>query len=198
MTCDSDQSPLLSSSEPSDAELVALACDQDERAFETLVRRHYRAAFAVALAYVRTRVDAEDVCHDAFIKAAERLDDCRTPDRFLQWLCAIVRNHARNTTARAFLRRAVQLLPTIAASRDDPARAVELKDLRARLESALGQLSPIQRETVLLHDLHGCSHEVIASIVGISEGMSRQHLFKARRRLRKVLGEGATVEYMND
>src|SRR5689334_9047345 len=196
MTHDDDLS--FPPSEPSDAELVGLARAHDERAFELLVRRHYRAAFAVALAYARTRLDAEDVCHDAFIKAAERLDDCRSPDRFLPWLCAIVRNHARNLSARSFLRRAVQLLPTMATSSDDPERSAELNDLRSRLEAALSQLPPIQRETVLLHDLHGCSHETIAGIVGTSEGMSRQHLFKARRRLRKLLGSAATVEYMND
>jgi RNA polymerase sigma-70 factor (ECF subfamily) len=196
MTHDGDFSSLPS--ELSDAQLVALARAHDEHAFELLVRRHYRAAFAVALAYASTRLDAEDVCHDAFIKAAERLDDCRSPDRFLQWLCAIVRNRARNDSTRSFLRRAIQLAPTMAASRDDPVRAVELTDLRSTLEAALAQLSPVQRETVLLHDLHGCSHEMIAGIVGTSEGMSRQHLFKARRRLRQLLGATATVEYMND
>src|SRR5689334_6405401 len=55
MTNDDDLS--LLPSEPSDAELVALARAHDERAFELLVRRHYRAAFAVALAYARTRLD---------------------------------------------------------------------------------------------------------------------------------------------
>ena len=195
---DSDRVALSSSREASDTELVVRARAHEEGAFEALVRRHYRAAFAVALAYAGARGDAEDVCHDAFIKAAERLDDCRSPDRFLQWLCAIVRNRARNVSARSFLRRAVQLVPGVAASRDDPARSVELKDLRVRLESALAQLTPVQRETVLLHDLHGCTHETIASIIGTSEGMSRQHLLKARRRLRQVLGAGATTEYLHD
>lgn len=189
---------VLPNEEISDAELVGRARANERLAFEMLVQRHYRAAFAVALAHVRTRADAEDVCHDAFIRAAQRLESCRNPDRFLQWLCAIVRNHARNVSARGLFRRAVELVHATAASRDDPVRALEVKELGDRLESALRRLSSVQRETILLHDLHGCSHEDIAGIIGTSPGMSRQHLFKARRRLREVLGEHATSEYFND
>ena len=200
MTHDSDPFAQLALRDEaiSDAELVGRARANDRCAFEMLVRRHYRAAFAVALAHARTRADAEDVCHDAFIRAAERLESCRNPDRFLQWLCAIVRNHARNVSARGLFRRAVELVHATAASRDDPVRTLELHELGDRLEAALRRLSSIQRETILLHDLHGCTHEDIAGIIGTSPGMSRQHLFKARRRLREVLGEHATSEYFND
>jgi RNA polymerase sigma-70 factor (ECF subfamily) len=177
--------------EPPDAELVARTCAGDAAAFDALVRRHYRAAFAVALAYMGNRPDAEDVCHDAFVRAAERLDDCRTPDHFTQWLCAIVRNHARNVLARNNVRRASSLEHGTAASADDSAREAELSDLRGRLEAALASLTPVQREVVLLHDLDGWTHESIAESIGTSSGMSRQHLFHARKRLRALLGPGS-------
>lgn len=177
--------------EPSDAELVTRTCAGDAAAFDALVRRHYRAAFAVALAHMGNRPDAEDVCHDAFVRAAERLEDCRTPDRFVQWLCAIVRNHARNTLAKNNVRRASSLEHGTAASADDSARNAELSDLRVRLEAALAELTPVQREVVLLHDLDGWTHDSIAESIGTSSGMSRQHLFHARKRLRALLGPGS-------
>jgi RNA polymerase sigma-70 factor (ECF subfamily) len=180
--------------EPTDAKLVADTCAGDALAFEALVRRHYRAAFAVALAHTGNQADAEDVCHDAFVRAAERLEDCRQPDRFAQWLCAIVRNRAHNLVAHARVRRASPLAPDTAPSRDSPARDAELSDLRARLLNALAQLPPIQREVVLLHDLHGWSHDEIAGVIGTSSGMSRQHLFKARKRLRGTLGERSSED----
>src|SRR5436190_2138296 len=104
MTRPSD--PNASASERSDAELVSRTLAGDSQAFETLVRRHYRAAFAVALVVVANRADAEDVCHDAFVRAAARLEDCRDPSRFAPWVCAIARNHARNVLARGAVRRA--------------------------------------------------------------------------------------------
>ena len=56
------------------------------------VRRHLRAAHAVARAKLDNPGDADDVCQDAFIKALERIDDCRNPDGFRAWLLTIVRN----------------------------------------------------------------------------------------------------------
>jgi RNA polymerase sigma-70 factor, ECF subfamily len=188
----------LGSVNPTDAALVAQTCRGDAAAFEALVRRHYSVAFAVALAHTGHRSDAEDVCHDAFVRAAARLEDCRQPDRFIQWLCAIVRNQARNTIARGLVRRAAALDHHTAASKDDSARLVEQTELRLRLEAALSTLSPVQREVVLLHDVDGLTHETIAGVVGTSPGMSRQHLFNARRRLREVLGPTLPKEYLND
>jgi len=173
--------------EPTDAQLVADACGGSASAFEALVRRHYRAAFSVALANTGNHADAEDVCHDAFVKAAERLDECRRRDRFGQWICAIARNRAHNLAARNRVRRADVLGHETAASRDDPHRDAERSELRGRLLEALSTLTPVQREVVLLHDLHGWSHDEIAGAISSSSGMSRQHLFKARQRLRQSL-----------
>lgn len=184
--------------ELSDAELVARSMSGDEAAYAALVRRHYRAAFAVALAHTGHRSDAEDVCHDAFVRAAARLEDCRHPDRYVHWLCTIVRNQAHNYVKRAFIRRTTALTPETVASPDDPARSMELAELRDQLGQALAALTPAQREVVLLHDLEGWSHGDIAKSVGTSEGMSRQHLFHARRRLRQLLGADTSREHFNE
>jgi RNA polymerase sigma-70 factor (ECF subfamily) len=183
--------------EPTDAQLVAHVCSGDATAFEALVRRHYRVAYSVALAHTGNQADAEDVCHDAFVRAAEHLEECRQPDRFAQWLCAIVRNRAHNVRARARVRRASPLEPGTATSRDSPARDAELADLRGRLLQALAQLPSIQREVVLLHDLHGWSHDEIAVAIGTTSGMSRQHLFKARKRLRGTLGGHSSEDLLD-
>ena len=151
----------------------------------------------MALAQTGNTTDAEDVCQDAFIRAAEHLEDCRQPERFGHWLCTIVRNHARNTMARARC-----VAPIRSSTRRQPAgspqRSVELSDLRARLIEALNFLSPVQREVVLLHDLQGLSHDEIGAMIGTSAGMSRQHLFKARKRLREALGERSSEDHFNE
>ena len=180
---------------PSDAELVARALREDAAALDALVRRHYGAAYAVALAVTRRPEDAEDVCHEGLVRAAERLEDCRQPERFGAWACAIVRNLARNRVARDPARRDAPLEPERLPARDDAARRVEEGDLRRRLEAALAVLSPMQREVLLLHDLEGWDHGAIAEVIGTSPGMSRQHLFHARRRLRELLGDSLLEDY---
>jgi RNA polymerase sigma-70 factor (ECF subfamily) len=171
-----------------DVDLVLRSLSGDVAAFESLVRRHYTAAFAVALACTCNREDAEDVCQDAFISAASRLSECRDPARFKPWLFAIVRNRAHNVRRAAALRR-TDTIDDVAAppARDDPLRDAELAELRSRLERALATLSVAQREVVLLHDMEGWAHREIGDALDISETMSRQHLFVARRSMRKLL-----------
>ena len=79
-----------------DALLVRRARRGDAAAFEALVRKHYRAAYAIAFGVLGSAMDAEDACQDAFVKALERLDEIRDPNRFGPWLQQIVRNRARN------------------------------------------------------------------------------------------------------
>lgn len=162
------------------------------------MRRHYRTAFSIALANAPSRADAEDVCHDAFLRAAAKLRECRDASRFVSWLCAIVRNHARNVATRGGARRTETLEHETAPASNDPGRDAELHELRGRLLAALAVLSAVQREVVLLHDLDGWTHEAIAQVIGTSAGMSRQHLFNARRKLRETLGENTSKEYFHD
>jgi RNA polymerase sigma-70 factor (ECF subfamily) len=174
----------------SDKALVDRARRGQTKALEQLVRRHLGAACAVALAILGSPSDAEDVAQDAFIVAFERLDTCRDPERFAGWLLQIVRNRALNALAQGKLRGTVkERLPPPEAGQEP--REVGLKD---RLLGALERLSPPQREVVLLHDLQEWTHREIAERLDISEVMSRQHLFTARRALRTHLTEDTPRE----
>jgi RNA polymerase sigma-70 factor (ECF subfamily) len=171
--------------QPATAALVARAKRGDSAAFEALVRAFLRPAYAVALAVVGRPADAEDVAQDAFLAAFERLDSCREPARFAGWLLQIVRNRARNWLDGRRLRD---------VSREEPSEdrvhdpiSVEGPSLRGPLLRALDLLGTVEREVVLLHDLEGWTHPEIAVALGISEVMSRQHLFLARRQLRAQL-----------
>lgn len=172
----------------STATLVLRAQRGDRDAFTALVRAHLRAAYAVALAVVGRPADAEDVAQDAFLLAFERIDSCREPARFPGWLLQIVRNQSINWLAKRRLR-------DVPATEPHTERGAEsmMPDtaLRRRLLERLEKLTPAQREVVLLHDLDGWTHPEIAASLGISEVMSRQHLFQARRELRTQLGGGS-------
>lgn len=185
--------------DPSDETLVARARSGETAAFDSLVRRHYRAGYAVALAFLADEAEAEDVCQDSWVKALERLEDCRHPDRFVFWFLQIVRNKARNRLDHRRVRASVPLDPeSRLVSREDPRVDLDRVRVRDRLEDALRTLSVVQREIVLLHDLHGFSHPDIAKSLGISEVSSRQHLFQARRRLREKLGTKILGELDHD
>lgn len=181
--------------DPSDAELVARALAGERPALEGLMRRHYRGAYVVALAVLGSTADAEDACHDALVRSAARLEECRHPEKFGAWLRTIVRNHARNLSAKRAVRDGPPLDTVPVSVESEAPRSLDRAALRGKLEAGLTQLSPPQREVLLKHDLEDWSHEEIAESLGTSVGMSRQHLFQARRRLRDILGSATLEEY---
>jgi RNA polymerase sigma-70 factor, ECF subfamily len=169
----------------SDSDLVLLARVGDGRAFEVLVRRYMRPAYAIALGVVKEPADAEDVCQDAFVRALERLDDC-DPPRFGAWLLRIVRNRAHSVRRYLGVRDAAPLdAVPLASSEPGPRLETERSQLRGHLLEALGTLKEVQRQVVLLHDLEGWKHREISEVLELPEGTVRAHLFHARRALRE-------------
>src|SRR5260370_20721189 len=82
--------------EESDRVLISRARGGDARALEALVRRYLRPAFAVALAFLRSHTDAEDLAQEALMVSLQRLDQCRNPERFALWLLQIMPHRAIN------------------------------------------------------------------------------------------------------
>ncbi len=73
-----------------DAQLVALAREQDTLAFEVLYRRHATFAINLAVRVQGNASDVEDIVHDAFLRAHQRLDELRDVALFRSWLGSIV------------------------------------------------------------------------------------------------------------
>ncbi|TNF32163.1 MAG: RNA polymerase sigma factor [Deltaproteobacteria bacterium] len=159
----------------------------EAEAFQVLARAFLRPAYAVALSVVGRPEDAEDIAQDAIVTALGRIATLRQNERFSAWLMTIVRNRSKNLLDQRRRREgrgvAEDDAPPVAPPR------TENIGLRERLLAALETLPPAQREVVLLHDLEGWTHAEIANSLGTSEGMSRQHLFHARRALRRRIQE---------
>ncbi len=160
----------------------------DRAAFSELVEALLRPAYLIALSVLGRVADAEDVAQESLLVAFERLDECREAGRFSGWLFSIVRNRARNLRERRHFRDVTRdgelpERPSEATSHDELV-------LRDHLLQSLRQIPEIQRQIVLLYDLEGWNHAEISESLGVSELMSRQHLFLARRALRAMLTDG--------
>lgn len=166
------------------AHLVRLAQRGQPEAFADLVRGFLRATYAVALSIVGRPADAEDVAQDSFVNAFAHLDTCREPERFAGWLFQITRNLARNLLDRRRLRDVAGADAKVIELSAAPAPTI---GLREPLLAALATLDERARAVVLLHDLEGWTHAEIAAVLEISEVLSRQTLFQARRVLRAHL-----------
>jgi RNA polymerase sigma-70 factor, ECF subfamily len=125
-----------------DAELVVLAQNQDMAAFEVLYRRHAGYVLSLAVRIQGSIVDAEDIVHDAFLKAHEQLGELRDPPAFRSWLGAIVVRFVATRMRRRRLLERFGLsvgepveIDAIAAAEASPEDRAQLAQLYALLQT---------------------------------------------------------------
>ena len=173
--------------EVADEELVERVRVGDFAAYDTLVARHMRSAFAIAYRVLGQREDAEDLVQDAFMVALEKIDTFRDGHRFAPWFFRILVNRGLNARKARSLRQ-MDALPTELSTREPtPHVEAERSQLRERIEAAVAVLPERQRTIVKLFELEGFSSPEIADMLELSDGTVRWHLHQARQTLRQAL-----------
>ena len=161
----------------------------DAAAYDELVRRYLRRAFAVAYRVLRQREDAEDVIQEAFAGALEHIDSFESGRPFGPWLFRIVVNRALNARRSRALRSTDALSEDLPDTARSPARDLERSEARGRLRRALSSLTERQRIIVGLFELEGFTSAEIGAMLELSDGTVRWHLHQARAALRAALGQ---------
>jgi RNA polymerase sigma-70 factor, ECF subfamily len=159
----------------------------DVASFERIVDLHERVVLGLAQKILLNREAAKDAAQEVFIrlhKNLRRLDE----DRDLSaWLY-------RTTSNACFdiLRRTKQDLPLDLLS--DPAdHALNPEELmtetqrRRLIFSALKELSPREREAVILRDLEGHSTAEVARILDVTEGTVRCQISTGRVKIKNFV-----------
>ena len=175
--------------EPADFELIARWQAGDERAATLLVERH-AAAVARFAASVGAKGDVQDIVQDTFARAFASLDSFRGESSFRTWLFTIARRllfDLRRLERRRGEQLEVQEHDT--ATEYDALDSVVAKETRIRLHTAVGRLSPTQREVFLLRVNEGLSYKEIADVAGTTEGAARVHYHNAMRAIKEFLDE---------
>jgi RNA polymerase sigma-70 factor (ECF subfamily) len=180
---------------PGDDLLLARWQRGDRDALEELFRRYRQVAYRVAYRLLGNEADALDAVQEAFVKALTHLPGFEGRSSFKTWLLRVVSNAAldfgRQRGRREALRMDLlgpqqreQMEPLILT---EPARDLEREDLRRRLQAALAQLPPAQRQTFVLHAEAELSYREVADVLGISIGTVMSRLYYARQKLRALL-----------
>lgn len=157
--------------------------DADER-FTALYREHRDQVLAWARRFVGSGVEAEDLAAETFTRAWRNFGRFRGEAAFSTWLYSILRNlvYDRREPVQAELeaeRHETERAPTEALA--------ESRFIGARIDEAIGRLSPQQRQVFLLREFEGLKHAEIARRLGISESTAKVHYFQALKRLREEL-----------
>jgi RNA polymerase sigma-70 factor (ECF subfamily) len=179
-------------------DLVMRILNGEKQLFHDLIRPCERAAYLTAFSILKNEADAEDVAQEAILKSYRALASFRGEAKFSTWLLSIVLNEARGRL-RQMNRVAFKSLDgeaegedeftpfVIADWREIPSEVLERKELAKRIEQAIENLSPAYREVFLLRDKEERTIDEIAQIVGVSTGLVKVRLFRARMLLQKQL-----------
>lgn len=187
--------------ESSDAELVALCQAGDTRAFEQLYRRHSPYALALAVRVQGHAGDVEDILHDAFLKASDRLDALRDPGSFRPWLGSVVVSLVRTRMRRR------RLLGVLGLATDEPIdldalssqeASPETRAQLAQIYSTLKGVSVEQRICWVLRLVEGRKLEEVAQLADCSLATAKRRIAAVQERLLAIEGvrseEGASDE----
>jgi RNA polymerase sigma-70 factor (ECF subfamily) len=179
--------------------------DEARERFAEIVLRHQRRASRIAYHYLRDAADADEAVQDAFVKAYLHLDTFREELPFEVWFTRILVNgcldriKARARRDRWFVQRGEHVeegqgvIETTAASGPSPEQALLARERHRRLNRALGRLPDRQRLVFVMSQVEGCSSKDVSVATGLNKSTVRVHLFRAIRRLRKLLAEPPEV-----
>jgi RNA polymerase sigma-70 factor (ECF subfamily) len=175
-----------SDSSADDGRLVLRASQGDGLAFEHLYRRHAGFALNLAVRIQGSAIDAEDVVHDAFLKANDSLEELRDGSAFRAWLGSIVVRLVRTRLRRRRLLSSLGLaspdpieLDAIASPSADP----ESRVLLAQVYSLLQTLPADDRIAWTLRYVDHHRLEIVASLVACSLATAKRRIARAQRYL---------------
>ena len=174
--------------ERTDAQVVRDVLSGDREAYRHLVRRYGGVLYNHALRMVDNQDEAADLVQKALVSGYRKLASCREPDRVGAWLFRILSNHAKDFV-RNPRRRDLSLdrVPEVAESSSTPLDAAHRGELRARLQVALGSLTPEQREAFVLKHVDGRSYEEMAAVLDVPRASLKMRVHRAREALKELL-----------
>ena len=199
---DGDTAELLERARNGDADVVGELLMRDAER----LRRMVQLRLDVRL---KGRVDAGDVLQEVHLEAARRLPDyLDKPDmpfflwmRFLtnQRLAALCRHHlgvqARDVRREVPLQRgppgatSVALAHCLSAHVTTPSMAAMRDERKVRLQEALDQMDPMDREVLALRHFEQLSNVEAAAELGINTAAASKRYVRALRRLKEILGD---------
>jgi RNA polymerase sigma-70 factor (ECF subfamily) len=175
--------------------LISRALNGDESAYQIILNSYKGRIFSYVFRTIRDYHDAEDITLDTFVKCFKSLKSFDLKRPFATWLYTI----AHNLTID-FLRknkkhyeqldeRPIEELEIADEKSSRPALDYDIQQKLNKVEQALAQLPPIDREIIILFHREEKSYQEISSILNLPETTIKTRLHRARLRLRELAKE---------
>jgi RNA polymerase sigma-70 factor, ECF subfamily len=174
-------------------QLVRLAQDGSQEAFEELVTKYQSKVFSMAMSFIRNREAADDVAQEVFLKAYLALPKFHGKSEFGTWLYRIAINHIKDVLRKRGRAKEVSLedVQEISAADENAMEKAEMEretETRRSLVRGFVEGLPEKYRVILtLRDIQGLAYEDISQVLHLSPGTVDSRLHRARRMLRQKL-----------
>ena len=164
-----------------DADLIHQAARGSVEAYNLLVSRWEKRVYNYLLRLSRNREDALDLTQDVFLKAYQNLRKLDDPGRFAPWLYRIAHNEAYSMFRK---KRPESDIDEVEPEHTETqitvgGSSVFPIELSLAVASALGRLSPDQREAVVLKIYQGFKFEEMSEILDCPVSTVKSRLYSA-------------------
>jgi RNA polymerase sigma-70 factor (ECF subfamily) len=183
----------------SDEELMMACKDDHGEALEEIYRRYYRKIYSYVCRNYMRREQAEDITQEAFLRVYRGRKNYQPTAKFSVWLYRIARNLCIDESRRYWNKNVTresettldenQLSPieSLADDGSDVRKKLDEENDMSAIRQAVAQLSPEQREVIVLNKFQGLSYQEIGEIIGSNTESVKQKAYRAHLRLRDIL-----------
>ncbi len=176
-----------------DEQIVDRVRSGETRLFDQLVRRYQDPVYGMAARFVGAGADAEDVAQEVFLKVFRSLAGFKGEAKFSTWLYRVTFNQCADWLRRNRRpgRRAAGIdeAGEVRDGRVDLEGSLLESEEKERVNRALASLDERYRSVIVLLYYQKLPYEEIATILGVPIKTVETRLYRARKMLRKALGE---------
>ena len=153
-----------------------------------LVSEYGNRLFAVAILLCSNEHEAEELVFRTFDQAVKKIRQYEPTGEFFSWLYAIMLNFRRMDLRK----RSLDVIP-VGTPKDipeiSPSGVSDIRQMFTRedIGNALGRISPILREVVVLKYFEGRDIDEIACMLSVPPGTVKSRLHNARKELYSLL-----------
>lgn len=168
--------------------------------FKSCVETHRDRVYSYVLNMLRDPAASADVTQDVFIRLWEHRDALEE-DRVLSWLLRVARNACIDQMRKQKVRQAVENdeVSGVDVLKDEgpsPEGAAVASLFRDRLREVLDRIGEPHRSIVILREIQGYPYHDIAETLNLPLNTVKVYLHRARKALRKDLGEVHRHDYV--
>lgn len=162
-----------------------------EKEFKNIYEKLFSLIYRIALRITGDSYQAEDICHEAFIKLYKRSQGFPDIDQAKYWLIRVVKNLSYNYEKKLQReKKAFEKLQKNSIIFEKSEETDYIKQETERIvQEALRKLPYNFRIVLILKEYGGLTYKEIGSIIGISEANVKIRVFRGRERLEKYIKE---------